>query len=73
MVVDKADILGFIDLLAAFIKWKQTKSRRIENITNNQYEKVDTSCIKKYFIQVYDSIYIWKTKINNSKEVQYEH
>ena len=64
---DKAGILGFIDVLAIFIKQEQAKARGVENAKDEQRKEANSSCVKKYPIQVHVSITMWKAKCDNKK------
>lgn len=43
IIVNKADILRLINALAVFIKQKQAKIKKIENVGNKQCKKADLS------------------------------
>lgn len=49
-VVDKACILGLINILVVFIKEEQAKAKKVENAGDKQYKKTNLSWVKKYFI-----------------------
>lgn len=40
-MIDKAGIYRFINKLVLSIKYKQVKAKRVENIRNKQYKKVN--------------------------------
>lgn len=58
IVADNASILKLVDFLAMFIKQKQAKVKKVENILNKYYKNNNLSQVDKYFIQIYDFIAI---------------
>ncbi len=70
--MDKAGVPGFIDALAVFIKQEQAKARGVDNVGDKRRKKADSCWVRKYPIQVHDSITTWKAKDDDGGQVQYK-
>ncbi len=69
---DKTGVLGFIDVLAVFIKQEQAKPRKVYNVANKQLKEANSSWARKYLIQVDGSITKWKAKDDDGRQLQYK-